>query len=121
LFTWRLLADTQCGLRRYPIARTLDLGALDDGYAFEPEIILRAVAAGVPIVEAPIRVIYPEERLRVTHFDSVRDPARIVSRVVQTLVATRGLRRAPSGGAPGTRKNPGRGDRAADRERASAP
>ncbi|MCC6556669.1 MAG: glycosyltransferase [Polyangiaceae bacterium] len=92
-FAGRPLADTQCGMRRYPIARALALGPRDDGYAFEAEIILRAVAGGVRIVEAPVRVIYPPEGQRVTHFDSVRDPARIIARVLKTLALTRGLRR----------------------------
>lgn len=102
LFAGRPLRDTQCGLRRYPIARTLGLAGKDDGYAFEAEIILRAIAAGVRVVETPIRVLYPPERERITHFDSVRDPARIVTRVLQTLVFTRGMRRAPTApaGAP---------------------
>lgn len=95
LFAGRPLLDTQCGLRRYPLARTLELGGLGEGYAFEAEIILRAVAAGIPVVEVPIRVIYPPEHERVTHFHSVRDPARIIARVVQTLVVTQGMRRAP--------------------------
>ncbi len=95
LFAGRSLLDTQCGLRRYPLASTLELGGLGEGYAFEAEIILRAVAAGIPVVEVPIRVIYPPEHERVTHFHSVRDPARIIARVVQTLVVTQGMRRAP--------------------------
>src|SRR5262245_16423835 len=43
LFAWRRLADTQCGLRRYPLCSTLALDARAEGYAFEAEIILRAV------------------------------------------------------------------------------
>lgn len=97
LFSGRTLADTQCGLRRYPLPVTLALGGVDDGYAFEAEIILRALAAGVPLVEEPVRVLYPPEDERVTHFDSVRDPARIVRRVVELLVLTRGMRRAAPG------------------------
>ncbi|AUX25678.1 glycosyltransferase [Sorangium cellulosum] len=100
LFAGRPFADTQCGLRRYPLRRTLSLDARDDGYAFEAEILLRAVAAGVRIVEAPTRVIYPPEDERLTHFDSVRDPARIVARVVATLALTRGLRHVPAAPAP---------------------
>lgn len=96
-FTRRALLDTQCGLRRYPIALTLALDARDPGYAFESEIILRAVAARVRIVEAPVRVFYPPPSERITHFDSVRDPARIVARTVRTLVLTRGLTRVPFG------------------------
>ena len=92
LFSRRALADTQCGLRRYPLPLALTLGGRDDGYAFEAEIILRAIAAGVRLVQVPVRVIYPPAAERVTHFDSVRDPARIVVRVVKTLALTGGLR-----------------------------
>jgi glycosyltransferase involved in cell wall biosynthesis len=105
LFAGRRLSDTQCGLRRYPLARTLGLAGKDDGYAFEAEIILRAIAAGVRIVEAPIRVVYPPER--VTHFHNVRDPARIISRVLQTLFVTRGLRRAEVAAATAPPSEPG--------------
>jgi glycosyltransferase involved in cell wall biosynthesis len=94
-FSRRPLADTQCGLRRYPLPLAVELGGRDDGYAFEAEIILRAIAGGVRLVEVPVRVVYPPAGERVTHFDSVRDPARIVVRVVKTLALTAGLRRAP--------------------------
>jgi glycosyltransferase involved in cell wall biosynthesis len=90
------LRDTQCGLRRYPVAETLDLAARARGYAFEAEIILRALAAGLPLVEVPVRVVYAREGSQVTHFRSVRDPARIVATVVRTVVelgrAEKGLR-----------------------------
>lgn len=86
------LRDTQCGLRRYPVTQTLGLGAHDPGYAFEAEVILRVARSGLPIVQEPVRVIYPPGAERVTHFHSVRDPARIVRRVLWT-VATVPLRR----------------------------
>ena len=79
------LSDTQCGLRRYPLPETLALGGRAAGYGFEAELILRAVRQGWEIVELPVRVIYPAESERVTHFHSVRDPARIVYRVLHTL------------------------------------
>jgi glycosyltransferase involved in cell wall biosynthesis len=81
----RTLSDTQCGLRRYPLPETLALGGRASGYAFEAEVILRAARLGWQIVEVPVRVIYPPEQERVTHFHSVRDPARIVYRVLYTL------------------------------------
>jgi len=84
-FSGRSLQDTQCGLRRYPVRETLALSGRASGYAFEAEIILRAVAAGVSVVEVPVRVHYPPEHERVTHFDSVKDPARIVATVVRAL------------------------------------
>lgn len=87
-FTGRRLLDTQCGLRRYPLQLTLSLGARGTGYAFESELVLRAARAGVHIEQVPIRVLYPTDRR--THFDSVRDPARIVLTVVSTLLGDRG-------------------------------
>lgn len=89
LFTGKTLADTQCGLRRYPLAATLALGGRDPGYAYEAEVILRAIAAKMPIVEDKIDVIYPPSDERVTHFDSVRDPARIIKRVLATMADVR--------------------------------
>ncbi|NUP07950.1 MAG: glycosyltransferase family 2 protein [Polyangiaceae bacterium] len=94
MFSRKLLADTQCGLRRYPLPQTLEIGGRDDGYAFEAEIILLAIASGLPIVEVPTHVLYPEDRT--THFDAVRDPMRVIRRVVRTLVDTRWITRPPS-------------------------
>lgn len=89
VFTGRRLRDTQCGLRRYPIPGILRLGAVDAGYAFEAEVILRATHASWQIVEVPVRVHYPPADERVTHFHAVRDPARIVRRVLVTLATAR--------------------------------
>jgi glycosyltransferase involved in cell wall biosynthesis len=78
------LHDSQCGLRRYPVPETLALGAHSDGYAFEAETLLRAARLGWRIDELPVRVIYPPAAERVSHFHAVRDPARIVARVLET-------------------------------------
>jgi hypothetical protein len=94
-FARTTFADTQCGLRRYPVAATLAADGGACGYAFEAEIILRLLASGVPVVEMPIDVVYPPEDERLTHFDSVRDPARIIRCVVATLVETRYMTRPP--------------------------
>jgi glycosyltransferase involved in cell wall biosynthesis len=85
-FAQRELRDTQCGLRRYPVGETLDLGARANGFAFEGEVVLRALAAGMPLVEVPVAVVYPPRRRRQTHFRNVVDPARIVVTVVRTVV-----------------------------------
>ena len=85
-FGRRPLSDTQCGLRRYPLPETLLLGALSSGYAYEAEVVLRAARLGFPIVEVPIRVVYPPPEERVSHFHVVRDPARIVASVVGTVI-----------------------------------
>ena len=89
LFARQPLRDTQCGLRRYPIRETLALGARAQGYAFEAEVILRALAAGIPLVEVPVAVVYAAETLQRTHFHNVRDPARIVATVARTVLELR--------------------------------
>ncbi len=95
-FVGARLSDTQCGLRRYPIATTLALGGREPGYGFEAELLIRAVAAGMHIVEVPIAVRYPPER--VTHFDAWREPPRIVKCVLSTVAETRVRRLASSWG-----------------------
>lgn len=87
-FTGRELQDTQCGLRRYPVSATLDLAPRSDGYAFEAEIILLAVSAGLDVVQIPIEVIYGSD-VPTTHFHVARDPAKIIARVLLTLARGR--------------------------------
>ena len=88
LFTGLSLSDTQCGLRRYPIAATLALGPQEVGYGFEAEVLIRAAAKQMRIVELPIVAIYPPAEERISHFHVVRDPAKIVARVVRTVLTT---------------------------------
>ena len=83
-FSGLKLSDTQCGLRRYPLPQVLELGPKSPGYAFEAEVILRAARAGLPIEQTPVRVWYPPPSARISHFHAVRDPARIVFRVLGT-------------------------------------
>jgi len=88
-FAGRTLLDTQCGLRRYPVAETLQLATRSQGYAFEAEVVLRALAKGIPVMEVPVAVVYPPAGETRTHFRSVRDPARIVATVVRTVLDLR--------------------------------
>jgi glycosyltransferase involved in cell wall biosynthesis len=85
LFSGTRLSDTQCGLRRYPVRETLELDVRASGYGFEAEVILRAARANWEIRQVPVRVLYPPEDERVSHFHVVRDPARIVARVLHTF------------------------------------
>jgi len=88
-FAGRRLRDTQCGLRRYPVAETLALASHARGYAFEAEVVLRALAAGLPLLEVPVEVVYPRAEDLRSHFHNVRDPARIVATVVRTVLDLR--------------------------------
>lgn len=92
-FAGRSLSDTQCGLRRYPVRATLDLGARASGFAFEAEVVLRAVAGGLPVVEVPIRAFYPVAARARSHFRVPRDPARIIGTVLRTVSELRLRRR----------------------------
>jgi glycosyltransferase involved in cell wall biosynthesis len=83
------LRDTQCGLRRYPVVETLDLCARASGFAFEGEIVLRALAAGLPFVEVPVSVVYAAAGEQRSHFRRVVDPTRIVATVVRTVLELR--------------------------------
>ena len=83
LLAGRPLADTQCGLRRYPVLETLALGARGERFCFESEVVLRAALRGVPLVELPVRVRYPADRT--THFHVVRDPLRIIGCLLAAL------------------------------------
>jgi glycosyltransferase involved in cell wall biosynthesis len=83
------LADTQCGLRRYPLPATLALGSDARGYGFEADLLVRAARRGMRIVQVPVRVIYPPESERVSHFRVVADPTRIVLRLVHTALTVR--------------------------------
>jgi glycosyltransferase involved in cell wall biosynthesis len=95
-FAGRALRDTQCGLRRYPLPEVLDLGLQGSGYELEAEVILKAARARWPIHELPARVFYPPGKERVSHFHSVRDPARIVFRILKTAATMRFRPRTPA-------------------------
>jgi glycosyltransferase involved in cell wall biosynthesis len=92
-FSGKSLHDTQCGLRRYPVRETLALEARSLGFAFEAEVLLRAIAAGMPIAEVPVTAEYSERTMMRTHFRNWRDPAAIVCTVVHTMIETRWLTR----------------------------
>jgi glycosyltransferase involved in cell wall biosynthesis len=72
------LADTQSGFRVYPIQRTLDLKVRSRRFAFETEVLIRAVRAGIPIRSVPTRVYYPPVDERISHFRPVIDTVRII-------------------------------------------
>jgi hypothetical protein len=56
---------------------------------------LKAAGFHWPIVEVPVEVYYPPEAERVSHFHVVRDPARIVARVLSTVASVKLSRPVP--------------------------
>ncbi len=68
--------DSQCGLRAYPL-RLFDVVRCWAGrFGFEAEIIARAVWAGCPLVDVPVRCYYPPHDERVSHLKPWRDGAK---------------------------------------------
>jgi glycosyltransferase involved in cell wall biosynthesis len=81
--------DTQSGFRVYPVAETLALGCRADRFAFETEVLIRAVRAGIPVRSIPVRVHNPPPEERVSHFRGVSDTVRIVLTVIGLLLRIR--------------------------------
>jgi glycosyltransferase involved in cell wall biosynthesis len=77
--TWSTaVSDPLCGFRCIPLIPTLSL--LDrvrsgNRMDFDPELVIRLVRAGVPVVNVPTAVHYPEGG--VSHFRMVEDNLRI--------------------------------------------
>jgi glycosyltransferase involved in cell wall biosynthesis len=80
------LADTQSGFRVYPIADTLALACRAERFAFETEVVIRAVRAGLPIRSVPVRVYNPPAGERTSHFRGFSDSLLIVLTVVRLLL-----------------------------------
>ena len=68
------LPDAMCGFRLYPLATTCALRCLCSRMCFDPEILIRAYWAGIPVQSVPTRVRYlsPEEG-GVSHFRGLHD------------------------------------------------
>jgi len=82
LITWacgRPVADTQSGLRVYPLELVTGPGSLrcrSGYYAYETELIVRSVWAGRRVVEVPIAGRYLPAGASVSHFRAGRDSLR---------------------------------------------
>ena len=68
------IRDAMCGLRVYPLTPIMQI--LDDSRPgkrmdFDPEILVRAVWAGIPLNYVPVRVSYPEHGR--SHFHYLQD------------------------------------------------
>lgn len=75
--TGQRLEDTQSGFRLYPLRKLQNIRFLTTRYEFEVEIIVRAAWRGVRVENLPIKVYYPPQEERVSHFRPLRDFTRI--------------------------------------------
>jgi uncharacterized protein (DUF2062 family) len=70
------VADSQCGLRVYPLKSVNAIQCHFGHYGFETEIITRSAWANTPIVEVAVACRYFPDGQRVSHFKPVRDSLR---------------------------------------------
>ena len=71
------LTDTQSGFRLYPLEKLMQAHFITQRYEFEVEVLVRAAWRGLKVANIPIRVYYPPEGERVSHFRPGRDFTRI--------------------------------------------
>jgi glycosyltransferase involved in cell wall biosynthesis len=62
------VADTQSGMRLYPLPETLSLPVRARRFQFEVEVLVKACWYGVPVLEAPVEVIYAPKGNRISHY-----------------------------------------------------
>ncbi len=71
------LDDTQTGYRIYPLNKLRWKSLITSRYEAELEMMVFAAWHGVDIVKVPIRVYYPPEGERISHFRPYKDFGRI--------------------------------------------
>ena len=75
--TGKRLRDTQTGYRAYPLNKLYGLALLTSRYEAELELLVFASWHGVNLRSIPIRVYYPPQSERVSHFRPALDFTRI--------------------------------------------
>lgn len=75
--TWRSLPDTQTGYRLYPLRKLSGMRWITSRYEAELELLVFAAWNNVELFSMPVRVYYPPQGERVTHFRPMADFGRI--------------------------------------------
>ena len=81
------MQDIQSGYRCYPVDLLQVLKVWSRRYAFEVEVVVRALWAGFDVREVPIAVSYTKERI--SHFDKFKDNLRLT--VLNTYLTVRSM------------------------------
>ena len=86
--TGKKLTDTQSGYRLYPLRKIGSMKGYTTKYEFELEIIVFSAWKGIAVKNVPVKVYYPPESERISHFRPLRDFFRIsVVNTVLVLIA----------------------------------
>ena len=80
------MQDTQSGYRLYPLNKIVGMKFFTPRYEFELEIIVRCAWKKIPVINIPVKVFYPNEEERVSHFRPLRDFTRIS--ILNTFLVT---------------------------------
>ncbi|MEJ1237666.1 glycosyltransferase family 2 protein [Chryseolinea sp. T2] len=80
------MQDTQSGYRLYPIRRMRNINFVTKKFEFEIEVLVRSSWNGIPVINVPVKVFYPEKGKRITHFRPFKDFTRIS--VLNTVLVT---------------------------------
>ncbi|MGC3948598.1 MAG: glycosyltransferase family 2 protein [Chryseolinea sp.] len=80
------MQDTQSGYRLYPIRRMRNINFHTRKFEFEIEVLVRSSWDGIPVVNVPVKVFYPEKGKRITHFRPFKDFTRIS--ILNTVLVT---------------------------------
>lgn len=67
------ISDSQSGFRLYPLPEALTLDVHAFRFQFEVEILVKARRKGVPVIEAPVQVVYQKGAERISHFHPWKD------------------------------------------------
>jgi len=74
----RIIEDPMCGFRVYPVAEALAVRVPSEMMDFDPELAVRLVWRGLPVINLPTRVRYVSaEEGGVSHFHIFKDNALI--------------------------------------------
>lgn len=83
------IKDAQCGMRLYPIKalEKLDIPQRHTRrFKFETAVLMYAAEAGIPFRYVPVQARYEGYVLRPSHFDPIRDFARLFGLVTEFLI-----------------------------------
>ncbi len=67
------LHDSQSGFRLYPLPETIQLQVQARRYQYEVEVLVLAKRNNIPVLEAPIQVVYQPKGERISHFKPWQD------------------------------------------------
>ncbi len=67
------VTDSQSGFRLYPLPEALELEVAAKRFQYEVEVLVKAHQKGIPVLEAPVQVVYQRGAERISHFHPWKD------------------------------------------------